>query len=136
MGFQDTFNLGDKVWYEAEDGNRYLMVVKEITSGGNTVSLYPFDDTSMLLKDKSESKFTFIYKSNIRPATVVKEGNLTKAKRVAENAVNRAVQAAEQKGHALSYPQKNLISQAIIQGYLEMKQDFESLEESGFFERM
>lgn len=42
MGSQDTFNLGDKVWYEAEDGNRYLMVVKEISSGGNTVSLYPF----------------------------------------------------------------------------------------------
>ncbi|MCC6607215.1 MAG: hypothetical protein IT327_28665 [Anaerolineae bacterium] len=136
MGSQDTFNLGDKVWYEAEDGNRYLMVVKEISSGGNTVSLYPFDSTSMLLKDESESKYTFIYKSNVRPATVVKEGNLTKAKRVAEHAVNRAVRAAEQKGHALSYPQKNFISQAIIHGYLEMKQDFELLEESGFFERM
>lgn len=136
MGSQDTFNLGDKVWYEAEDGNRYLMVVKEISSGGNTVSLYPFDSTSMLLKDESESKYTFIYKSNVRPATVVKEGNLTKAKRVAEHAVNRAVRAAEQKGHALSYPQKNFISQAIIHGYLEMKQDFELLEQSGFFERM
>ena len=125
MGYQDKFNLGDKVWHEAEDGNRYLMVVKEISSSGNTVALYPFNDTSMLLEDKSESKFSYIYPSN-----------LTKARRVAENAVNRAVQAAEQKGHALSYPQKNLISQAIIQGYLEMKQDFESLEQSGFFEQM
>ena len=136
MGYQDKFNLGDKVWHEAEDGNRYLMVVKEISSSGNTVALYPFNDTSMLLEDKSESKFSYIYPSKIAPATVVKNGNLTKARRVAENAVNRAVQAAEQKGHALSYPQKNLISQAIIQGYLEMKQDFESLEQSGFFEQM
>lgn len=51
------------------------MVVKEIRNDIN-IDLYPHEATSLLLKDKSESKFRFIYRGAISLATAVTEGNL------------------------------------------------------------
>lgn len=135
MGSQDTFNLGDKVWYEAEDGNRYLMVVKA-TRDNDKIDLYPHDATSSLLKDKSESRFTFIHKSYVQPATAATEGTLMQARKVAEFAMKMAAGITEAKGVSLSHAQTKLVNEAIVQGFLEMKQDFSGLEASGFFDRL
>ncbi len=131
---REKFELGDKVWYEANEGKRYLMVVKQIHS--DSYDLFPHDDTRLLLEDASESKFRFVYSSDIRAATTITEGNRMMAKKVAEIAIKRAQSIAETKGHALSYAQKNFVSQAIVQGFLEMKQEYGNLEKSGFFERL
>jgi len=136
MSYSDkNYALGDKVWYEAENGNRHLMVVKNIRNADN-IDLYPHKATSSLLENKSESKFIFISKFNISPAKAVTDGNLVKAQKVAEIALKRAVAITEAKGHTLSYAQKNFISEAIVQGFLEMKEQFADLEASGFFENL
>lgn len=136
MGYSgNKYALGDKVWYKAENGNRYLMIVKAIRNNDRT-DLYPHNATSSLLEDKSESKFRFIHENDVSPATAVTEGNLILAGKVAKIAMNRADIITEAKGHTLSYAQKKLVSEAIIQGFLEMKQEFSNLEKSGFFENL
>ncbi|MAT99653.1 MAG: hypothetical protein CL608_21130 [Anaerolineaceae bacterium] len=134
MAYSDKYELGDKVWYETDDGNRYLMVIKQVRE--DSVDLFPHDATSSLLKDESESKFRYIYDSNIRPATAATEGNLMMARKVAEVAIERAISKTEAKGQSLSHAQKKLVSQAIVQGFLEMKQQYGHLEKDGFFERL
>jgi len=104
MAYGENYELGDKVWYETDDGNRYLMVVKDIHSDGD-LDLYPYYDTKLLLKDKSESKFRYIFSSKVSLATVVTTGNMMKASKVAEVAIKRAVSITEAKGHSLSSAQ-------------------------------
>lgn len=134
MTFSKQFELGDKVWYETANGGRYLMVIKDICDD-STVDLYPHNATSSLLEDAG-AKFRYIYKSDLTPATAVTEVNLMKAKKVAEIALKQAEKITEAKGQAMTHAQKKFVSEAIIQGFLEMKQQFAVLEKSGLLDNL
>jgi hypothetical protein len=129
MAYSDKYELGDRVWYETEDGNRYLMVIKEL--GSSSLALYPLRDTRLMLKDTSESTYNYIGFDKVSPATAATDKNLFLGRQVAEAAIKRAVNSTEQKGYSLSSEQKNLMSQAIVQGFLEMREKIDPLERHG-----
>ena len=105
------------------------MVVKELKN--SALALYPLSDTRLMLRDTSESKYNYIGFDKVRPAASATDKNLFLGRQVAEAAIKRAVNSTEQKGYSLSSEQKNLMSQAIVQGFLEMREKIDPLERHG-----
>lgn len=117
----DKINLGDRVWFEANDGEKYLMVVKSIDNSGLFTSLYPLRDTEFLLKGVTEAQFDLIGMTQLKLAENATDINLAYAHRLAERGIKTAMMISEKANEPLSGKQKNLLKQAIIHAYMQEK---------------
>ncbi len=117
----DKINLGDRVWFEANDGEKYLMVVKSIDSYGVFTSLYPLWDTRFLTNDVSEAESSLIGMTQLKLAKNATDTNLYYANLFAERCLKTTQLITERKNAPLNGKQNNLLKQVIIQAYLQEK---------------